>query len=494
MSSAVIGGVVWGKFTSSRERTAQTAQEEPVVVAVGRIQSPDQSPNQSQNKRTERTLGEQTGSRLGDRMRLAVVFVLLGTGLTVNCEVHSLTYIYTALSKPMGLPGIHEFTAMGLLDGKMIDYYDSEIKKKVAKQNWMEEKNPKDYWDKGTQSRQSKEQWFKVNLNILKDRLRQNDTDVHVLQWMHGCEAVTQPDGKLKFVRGMDMYSYDGHNFLSFDDSHSVWVAPAAEAVPTKTKWDAVSVLNEYTHGYLTKECLDWLSKFITYGQKELRYASKPIVHLFARNSNVRGNVILTCLATGFYPRDIVLEIRRNGRILTKEDGVETSGVRPNEDNTFQRRDSVEMLRDDKSTYTCKVSHVASSTEVETEWDHALPSPEDGGITVIIAVVVVLVSLLLAVGVLLLFLYKKGKLCAKANTAKGTAPVLQVVTTPLINGTVVTSSANGTPKRKESNDSINTGASVDSGIAGATDSNSASSTSSETNPPPESEALLIPQG
>ncbi|XP_019210717.1 major histocompatibility complex class I-related gene protein-like, partial [Oreochromis niloticus] len=85
-------------------------------------------------------------------------------------ETHSLTYIYTALSKPVGLPGIHEFTAMGLLDDKMIDYFDSENQEKVPKQQWMRERLPADYWDKGTQSRKSKQQWFKVNIGIPRER------------------------------------------------------------------------------------------------------------------------------------------------------------------------------------------------------------------------------------------------------------------------------------------------------------------------------------
>ena len=40
----------------------------------------------------------------------------------------------------------------------------------------MKERQDKEYWDKGTSSRQTKQQWFKVNLKILTDRLRKNDT------------------------------------------------------------------------------------------------------------------------------------------------------------------------------------------------------------------------------------------------------------------------------------------------------------------------------
>uniref|UniRef100_A0A3Q2DMK3 Ig-like domain-containing protein n=1 Tax=Cyprinodon variegatus TaxID=28743 RepID=A0A3Q2DMK3_CYPVA len=283
-------------------------------------------------------------------------------------ELHSLTYIYTAFSKPVALPGLHEFTAMGLLDNRMIDYYDSEHQKKVPKQPWMEEHLEKEYWDKGTQSRKSKEQWFKVNIDILMKRMRQNDTDTHILQWMHGCVGETQPDGSLKFVNGMDMYNYDGKDFLSFDDDKQVWVAPITAALETKRKWDDVQVLKEYTKGYLEKECMEWMSKFRDYGKEQLENATKPTVHMFTRKAKTESNIILTCLATGFYPKDIIMNIRRNGRVLNKDDGLQTSGVLPNDDDTFQQKLHVEILKSDVSTYTCEVNHPASHWDVEEKW------------------------------------------------------------------------------------------------------------------------------
>ncbi|XP_035649127.1 major histocompatibility complex class I-related gene protein-like isoform X3 [Oncorhynchus keta] len=188
-------------------------------------------------------------------------------------EIYSLNYIYTALSKPVELPGIHEFTAMGLMNNRQIDYYDSVDKKKIPKQDWMRENLPADYWEKGTQSRKSKEQWFKVNVDILMNRMRHNNTDVHILQWRHGCEIDKQPDGTLKFIKGTDQYSYDGDDFLAFDDATMQWVAPVDQAQQTKRKWDEVQILNQYTKGYLEKECVDWLSKFMAYGDKEFSKA-----------------------------------------------------------------------------------------------------------------------------------------------------------------------------------------------------------------------------
>uniref|UniRef100_A0A668TEN5 Immunoglobulin C1-set domain-containing protein n=1 Tax=Oreochromis aureus TaxID=47969 RepID=A0A668TEN5_OREAU len=307
----------------------------------------------------------------------------------LNCT-HSLHYIYTALSKPVGLPGIHEFTAMGLLDKRMIDYFDSENQVKVPKQEWMRERLPADYWDKGTQSRKSKQQWFKVNIGILMERMRQNESDTpHVLQWMHGCEGETQPDGTLKFVQGMDMYSYDGDDFLSFDGKNEVWVAPTPQALPTKRTWDGVQVLKEYTKGYLENECIDWLSKFVYYGKEKLK--SVPEVYTFTKTSTVDTNVVLTCLATGFHPAELTVTIRRNGRVLTADDGLQSSGVLPNDDETFQRREYVEVLKSDVSVFS---------------YDRLLPDSEGSSVHILVAAVVVPL-VVICVAAVLLVLCKK---------------------------------------------------------------------------------------
>ncbi|XP_036070056.1 H-2 class I histocompatibility antigen, Q10 alpha chain isoform X3 [Oryzias melastigma] len=302
-------------------------------------------------------------------MLVVAGFLCVITFNTAKSETHSLTYIYTAFSKSVKLPGIHEFTAMGLLDNRMIDYYDSTVQKKIPKQDWMKERLEQEYWVKGTQSRQSKQQWFKVNIDILMNRMRQTSAnETHVLQWMHGCEGVEDEHGNLKFVRGVDMYNYDGDDFLGFDDEHQVWVAAVDAAVLTKRKWDEVTALKDYTKGYLEKECMEWMKTFLSYSQKQLRNASPPEVFLFAREAKEKSNIVLTCLATGFYPKDIIMNIKRNGRILTIDDGVVTSGVRPNEDDTHQRRDHVEILRTDVANYSCQIIHPGSSMNVEKSW------------------------------------------------------------------------------------------------------------------------------
>uniref|UniRef100_A0A8B9HWT6 Ig-like domain-containing protein n=1 Tax=Astyanax mexicanus TaxID=7994 RepID=A0A8B9HWT6_ASTMX len=284
------------------------------------------------------------------------VFLLTTIVLSTLGERHSLYYIYSALNKDVSLPGIYEFTALGLLDGREIDYYNSKEQKKIPKQSWMMEKMQEDYWEKGTQSRKSKEQWFKVSLETVMQRMNHSNTDLHVLQWRHGCE-IDESNGEVKFLRGISEYGYDGSDFLSFDRQTMTWIAQVPAAVITKMKWDNVAILTQYTKGYLEKECVDWLTKFLKF-RKESQQKDAPLdVQVFAKPSvSDSSKLTLTCLATGFYPKDATVIWRRSSSPLS-EDLITSSAVRPNDDGTYQLRKSVEILGAEKDQYECYVSH-----------------------------------------------------------------------------------------------------------------------------------------
>ena len=97
--------------------------------------------------------------------------------------------------------------------------------------------------------------------------------------WRHGCEVITMPDGSLKFERGVDEYSYDGKDFLSFDEYSMQWVAAVNEAVATKHKWDGVPTLNQYTKGYLETECVRWLRDFRRYRDEKEKQTGCVYLH-----------------------------------------------------------------------------------------------------------------------------------------------------------------------------------------------------------------------
>lgn len=84
---------------------------------------------------------------------------------------------------------------------------------------------------------------------------------------MHGCDVDIHHD-EMTFLQGIDMYSYDGANFLSFDENKEIWDARDDAARETKSRWDKVQVLREYTMAYLQKECVTWLTRFLNYQKK----------------------------------------------------------------------------------------------------------------------------------------------------------------------------------------------------------------------------------
>ncbi|XP_061520382.1 major histocompatibility complex class I-related gene protein-like isoform X2 [Phycodurus eques] len=305
-----------------------------------------------------------------------IVSILFDAAKVINTDTHSLMYIYTGLSEGAALPaGTHQFTAMGLLDGHVIDYYDSGSMKKVPMLPWMAAELSATYWQQGSQSRRSKQQWFKVNVDILLNRMQHNRSDVHILQWLHGCSGDLLPNGMAAFRTGVDTYSYDGLDFLSFDYKRGEWVATAPAALETKRRWDDVQFLKDYTRAYLDKECITWMSRYLRYQHDRAERAPPATVDMFARKMRAKSTLLLTCLASGFGRKDVGLEIGRNRRTLTKKDGVTSTGARPNEDGTFQRRDSVEVLESDAANFTCLLRHRLSGLHVEALWDHKILSP-----------------------------------------------------------------------------------------------------------------------
>ncbi|XP_053301987.1 H-2 class I histocompatibility antigen, L-D alpha chain [Pleuronectes platessa] len=340
-------------------------------------------------------------------------------------EKHSLTYIYTAFSKPTSLPGIHEFTAMGLVDNTMIDYFDSDLKRKVPKQPWMKEKMDKNYWEKGTQSRLSKQTWFRVNIEILIERMRQDKNETHILQWMHGCESNTE-NGEVKFLEGKDTYSYDGAAFLHFDDKDGLWVSSSNAAKDTKRKWDEVQTLKDYTKGYLEKECLSWLNQFVEHGLKQYKAAPPPEMFMFAKKSHTDSNVILTCLASGFVQKDAKLQMKRNGCVLNEVDGVESSKVRPNNDDTYQARQSVEIFKTDESEYICEIIHEGSGLRVQNTWDHKLPAEDSRLIIIAVGVVSLVLVIGITLGGIIWCLRKKGKFGSLSSGSTSSGSSVQV--------------------------------------------------------------------
>uniref|UniRef100_A0A3Q3F8U1 MHC class I-like antigen recognition-like domain-containing protein n=1 Tax=Labrus bergylta TaxID=56723 RepID=A0A3Q3F8U1_9LABR len=86
--------------------------------------------------------------------------------------MHSLKYFFTTSSEVTNFP---EFVAIGMVDDIQIDYYDSNTKRYLLKQDWMKKvtDDDADYLEEETEKSVGSQQTSKVNLNILKRRFNQ---------------------------------------------------------------------------------------------------------------------------------------------------------------------------------------------------------------------------------------------------------------------------------------------------------------------------------
>uniref|UniRef100_A0A673HAS4 MHC class I-like antigen recognition-like domain-containing protein n=1 Tax=Sinocyclocheilus rhinocerous TaxID=307959 RepID=A0A673HAS4_9TELE len=140
-------------------------------------------------------------------------------------NLHTLKTTYT------GKKG--QTAAVTTLDGQQIDYYDSEIKKLIPKQDWMKDYASTKTWKEYTEFRERVQQTNKINITALMQRFNQS-RGVHVYQRMYGCEW----DDETRDTRGFDEYSYDGQRLISLDLKELRYTASVPQAIPTVQKWN----------------------------------------------------------------------------------------------------------------------------------------------------------------------------------------------------------------------------------------------------------------
>uniref|UniRef100_A0A673FLZ3 Ig-like domain-containing protein n=1 Tax=Sinocyclocheilus rhinocerous TaxID=307959 RepID=A0A673FLZ3_9TELE len=193
-----------------------------------------------------------------------------------------------------------------------------------------------------------------------------------------GCELEKLPDGTVKSLTVFDEYGFDGEDFIAFNSDPQQWIDKNPKAEETKREWDQQTERNQFLQHYLQTSC--FLLFFFSHRDKTkvfinvclliaLLFSSPapPDVHVFVKKAPDQSKLVLSCLATGFYPRDIEMNIRLDETVLEKQT---SSGIRPNADGSFQMRSSVKIDANHKGSYDCLVIHssLTQTRPVLTVW------------------------------------------------------------------------------------------------------------------------------
>ncbi|XP_013913660.1 PREDICTED: major histocompatibility complex class I-related gene protein-like [Thamnophis sirtalis] len=173
---------------------------------------------------------------------------------------------------------------------------------------------------------------------------------LHTFQRMYGCELLA--DGS---KRGFLQYGYEGRTFITFDKETLTWVAPDPQAQIARRKWDAIPGKNQGHKFYLEEECIQWLEKYLSYGNETLLRTEPPVVTMSSRTEVEDGMETHICRVDGFYPRDIDASWRRDGEEWLEE--TFHGSVAPNADGTYHYWLSIRIDPKERSHYRCHVEH-----------------------------------------------------------------------------------------------------------------------------------------
>uniref|UniRef100_UPI00398F448E class I histocompatibility antigen, F10 alpha chain-like n=1 Tax=Pristiophorus japonicus TaxID=55135 RepID=UPI00398F448E len=315
-----------------------------------------------------------------------IVLTLLCGG--VSAGSHSLRYFLTSMTP---IPGLPEFVVVGYVDDAQIVHYDSDRKVTVPRQRWMEESQDAEYWERETQNMRGSEPVFKGNIQTALTRTNQSG-GIHTVQTMYGCEL--RDDGT---TGGLMQDGWDGKDFISFDKEQLQWVTPVHWGEITKRKWDRDTAYNQGVKGYLEQECIEWLKKYLQLGERDLRAVAPQVFPSVNKASNIKPTQ-LSCLVTGFYPRDIEVTLLRNGKRITD---TESTGILPNHEGTYQLTRWAEIESEDGATYSCQYEQSGQAGVKTRDWDGTYRltpgSPKEPNLGLIVGIVIGVVALIAAV-------------------------------------------------------------------------------------------------
>uniref|UniRef100_UPI003AAD8E4A major histocompatibility complex class I-related gene protein-like n=1 Tax=Centroberyx gerrardi TaxID=166262 RepID=UPI003AAD8E4A len=333
--------------------------------------------------------------------------------LLLYCHVaspltHSLRYFYTASSQ---VPNFPEFVAVGMFDEIPVIHYDSNTKRAEPKQDWMNKEDDPKYWEMSTGYFVVSQQQFKVNIDIAKQRFNQTG-GVHIVQLMYGCEW----DDETGEYNCYHQYGYDGEDFIAFDLKTMTWIAPTPQAVITKHKWGRDRAYNEYWNNYLTKECIDFLKKYVDYGKSTLQRTVLPSVSLLQKTPSSP----VSCHATGFYPDRGMLFWRRDGEEV--QDLMDQGEILPNHDGTFQTSVQLNVSSvkpEEWGKYECVFQLSGVKDKLVTKLDRTKIKTNRGINTALVIGVVAGLLLLLAICIAGVFIWRRNNNWFKpANTSE----------------------------------------------------------------------------
>ncbi|XP_054035287.1 class I histocompatibility antigen, F10 alpha chain-like [Dryobates pubescens] len=294
---------------------------------------------------------------------------------------HSLRYCQVSVLEAS--PELPQFLSVGYVDGVPISRYDSETRRAEPLAGWMKANLNQDYWDGQSQARQSSQEVNLLNLDRLRKRYNHSGT-AHSWQTTYGCELLV--DGS---SRGSWRSAYDGRDFLALEQDSPGFVArqpnPDQVVLATKEEWEREGTMAEEWRHYLGEVCVEWLKRYLLFGQEELERRVPPTVVVTKKKT--QRALTLSCHLYGFYPRPIGVSWLKGAEV--RDQDTQRGSIVPNSDGSFSTWASIEVLPQEQELYRCRVEHSSLPQPRLYPWG---PPPLSTMLATVAAVVVAFVA------------------------------------------------------------------------------------------------------
>ncbi|NWH66370.1 HA1F protein, partial [Geococcyx californianus] len=156
-------------------------------------------------------------------------------------------------------------------------------------------------------------------------------------------------------ISGFYQSLYDGKDFITIDVDTMMFIVWDTVTEISKVNWDANGVEAEWWKHFLENTCIEWLRKYLSYGQAMLERKEWPMVHVSGKE--VQGILTLRCHVYGFCPWSITVNWLKDGEV--RDQDTERGSIAPNSNGIYYTLASIHICPEEKHKYQCRVEHTS---------------------------------------------------------------------------------------------------------------------------------------
>ncbi|XP_073687684.1 major histocompatibility complex class I-related gene protein-like [Garra rufa] len=293
---------------------------------------------------------------------------------------HTLTAIATYIR------GERAFSASAMLDDITVAYYNSETEIYVARGNNTNEDDVIDPNDLRSISAHVLDHFTERSNHL---RPLNNTEGQEVYQTMDLCEQSDNKPGQMISKTAYRGSTVDELVFFDGKFTYQVFSNYTEQEIKRNLELSKLRLEKIYY-----PICIKTLKNYLKKRDTQVNRKVKPRVRIIQKaNSDFGG--FLSCLATGFYPRQINLTLFRDEQPVADHE-ITGGDLLPNDDGTYQMRKSLEISAADKHKYTCSVTHLSldHQLKVTSEPDSGEPFK-----SAILSAVLIVLALVLVFGI-----------------------------------------------------------------------------------------------